>query len=116
LNNWSASDCEILPHQGTATLIVKGSDMDREEGMDVLRRGAWLRDTPADFRNGILSLCRWERLEAGALIQTGSNEDGEMSGLASGTIELRSVVGRPDMPIMHFARPVFWLNFTRIIS
>ncbi len=90
--------------------------MDREEGMDVLRRGAWLRDTPADFRDGILSLCRWERLDAGALIQTGSNEDGEMSGLASGIIELRSVIGRPDMPIMHFARPVFWLNFTRIIS
>ena len=89
--------------------------MDREEGMDVLSRGAWLRGTPVEFRNAILSLCRWEHLEAGALIQTGSNEDGEMSGLASGIIELRSVVGRADMPIMHFARPVFWLNFTRII-
>ena len=39
-----------------------------------------------------------------------------MSGLASGIMELRSVVGRADMPVMHFARPVFWLSFTRIIS
>ncbi len=90
--------------------------MDREEGMDVLSRGAWLRDTPADFRDALLSICRWERLEAGALIQTGSGEDVEMTGLASGVMELRSVVGRADTPIMHFARPVFWLSFSRIIS
>ena len=90
--------------------------MDREEGMEILSRGAWLHNTPAEFRTAILSLCRWERLEAGALIQTGSEEDVEMSGLASGIMELRSVVGRADMPVMHFARPVFWLSFTRIIS
>ena len=90
--------------------------MDREEGMEILSRGAWLHNTPAEFRTAILSLCRWERLEAGALIQTGSEEDVEMSGLASGIMELRSVVGRADMPIMHFARPVFGLSFTRIIS
>ncbi len=90
--------------------------MDREEGLEILSRGAWLHNTPAEFRTAILSLCRLERLEAGALIQTGSEEDVEMSGLASGIVELRSVVGRADMPIMHFARPVFWLSFTRIIS
>ncbi len=90
--------------------------MDRQEGMDVLSRGAWLRDTPVEFRDGLLSLCRWERLEAGALIQTGSNANGEISGLASGVMELRSVVGRADTPVMHFSRPVFWLSFSRVIS
>ena len=68
------------------------------------------------FRDALLSICRWERLGAGALIQTGSGEDVEMRGLASGVMELRSVVGRSDMPVMHFARPVFWLSSSRIIS
>lgn len=44
------------------------SDMDREEGMDALRRGGWLRDTPAEFRDALLSQSRWQRLDAGALI------------------------------------------------
>src|SRR5271165_4896321 len=39
-----------------------------------------------------------------------------MRGLASGVMELRSVIGRADMPVMHFARPVFWLSFSRLIS
>ncbi len=90
--------------------------MDREEGMDVLSRGGWLRDTPAAFRDALLSICRWERIEAGALIQSGGGEEVEMTGLARGVMELRSVVGRADTPVMHFARAVFWLSFTRVIS
>ncbi len=39
-----------------------------------------------------------------------------MTGLARGVMELRSVVGRADMPVMHFVRPVFWLSFSRILS
>ena len=54
--------------------------MDRQTGMDILSRGGWLRGTPVEFRSAILSLCRWESLEAGALIQTGSDADAEMSG------------------------------------
>ena len=90
--------------------------MDRDEGMDVLSRGAWLSDTPVDFREAILSLCRWQRLEAGTLIQTGSDKDGEMTGLARGIVELRTVLGPADTPIMHFARPVFWIGYSRIIA
>ena len=90
--------------------------MDREEGMDVLSRRAWLGETPADFRDAILSLCRWERLEAGALIQGGGEEDGEISGLARGIVEMRTVLGRADTPIMHYARPVYWSGLTRILS
>ena len=90
--------------------------MDREAGMDVLSRRGWLRETPADFRDAILSLCRWERREAGAPVQTGGGEDGEISGLARGIIAMRTVLGRADTPIMHYARPVYWSGLTRIIS
>ena len=90
--------------------------MDREEGMDVLSRVGWLRETPADFRDAILALCRWERREAGAPIQAGGGEDGEISGLARGIVEMRTVLGRADTPIMHYARPVYWSGLTRLIS
>jgi hypothetical protein len=90
--------------------------MDREAGMDVLSRRGWLGGTPAEFRSAILSRCRWQSLEAGALIQTGSEADGEMSGLARGIMELRAILGRADTPIMHFAHPGFWLGYTRIVS
>jgi hypothetical protein len=90
--------------------------MDREAGMDVLRRGGWLRDTPVDFREAILSLCRWQRLEAGALIQAGGEDEGELIGLARGIIELRTVLGRADTQIMHFAHPVFWFGFVPIVA
>ena len=71
---------------------------------------------PLSFGDALLSLCRWERLEAGGLIQGGGEEDGEISGVARGIVEMRTVLGRADTPIMHFARPVFWFGFTRIIS
>ena len=90
--------------------------MDRDEGMDSAQPWRVAPRCAREFRDAILSLCVGGRLEAGALIQTGSEEDVEMSGLASGIMELRSVVGRADTPVMHFARPVFWLSFTRIIS
>ncbi len=90
--------------------------MDREEGMDVLSRGAWLSETSADFRNALLSICRWQRLEAGAPIQTGGEPAGEMTGLAHGIMELRTILGRADTPVMHFARPVFWLGYSGIIA
>src|SRR5271165_3830388 len=90
--------------------------MDREEGMDALRRSGWLRDTPAEFRDALLSQSRWQRLEAGAPIQTGGEEEGELIGLARGIVELRTVLGPSDTPIMHFAHPVFWFGFVPIVS
>ena len=82
--------------------------MDREKGMDVLSRGAWLRGTPVKFRNALLSLCQWDHFEAGSLIHPSGEQYAEMIGLASGVVELRAVLGRTDTPIIHFARPVHW--------
>jgi len=84
--------------------------------MDILSRGAWLRGTPVKFRNAILSLCQWQRFEAGALIHLGGEHGGEMIGLASGVVELRAGLGCTDAPIVHFARPVLWTVSTRFLS
>jgi CRP-like cAMP-binding protein len=90
--------------------------MDRNDGLDVLSRGGWLRDTPVDFRDAILSRCRWERLDAGTPLQSGGEDQGELIGLARGIVELRTVLGPADTPIMHFAYPVFWFGFIPIVS
>ncbi|WP_294539173.1 Crp/Fnr family transcriptional regulator [uncultured Rhodoblastus sp.] len=85
--------------------------MDREEGMRILSTRGWLGAAPADFGQSILSRSSWERLEAGALIQTGGEAEGELIGLADGIVEMRSVVGRPDTPLMHLGHPVLWLGY-----
>jgi len=45
----------------------------------------------------------------------GSEEGGELIGLAQGHIEMRTVLGRADTPLMHFAHAVFWLGYGPII-
>jgi hypothetical protein len=89
--------------------------MDREEGVEILRNGAWLSATPAVFQEAILSRCAWGRLEAGASIQAGGEEEGELIGLARGIVELRTIFGRADTPIMHFAHPAFWFGYAPIV-
>ena len=85
--------------------------MEQEEGLRLLAEKGWLSATPADFRQAILSRCSWERLKAGDPIQVGGEEQTELIGVADGIVEMRSVLGRPDTPIMHLAHPVLWLGY-----
>ncbi len=39
-----------------------------------------------------------------------------MSGLARGIVEFRMFRGRADKPILHFARPAFWIGYSPIFS
>ncbi len=68
--------------------------MEQEEGLRILASEGWLGATPEDFRQAILSRGRWERLEPGAPIQVGGGQHGEMTGLASGIMEI-AVRSRP---------------------
>src|SRR5271166_2461088 len=85
--------------------------MNREQGLEILRSGGWLSATPAEFQEAILSRCAWGRLEAGAPIQAGGEEAGELIGLARGIVAMRTILGRADTPIMHFVHPVFWFGY-----
>ncbi len=90
--------------------------MDRDEGMTILSNGGWLAAAPSEFQQAILSCCGWQNLEAGAPIQAGGEEEGELIGLARGIVEMRTILGPADTPIMHFVHPVFWFGYVPILS
>lgn len=50
------------------------------------------------------------------VIQAGGEEDGELLGLAQGVVAFRTVLGPPDLPLMHFVHPVFWFGYVPILS
>jgi len=89
--------------------------MDQNEGLRVLASRGWLSVTPPDFQRALLSRSSWHCLEAGAPIQAGGEEAGELIGLADGVIALRTILGPADTPIMHLSHPVFWLGYVPII-
>jgi CRP-like cAMP-binding protein len=91
--------------------------MDQGEGLRILAAREWLSTTPPEFQRAILAASSWHRFEPGDPIQTaGRAENGAMAGLASGVVELRSVLGRADTPIMHYARPVFWFGYRPVVT
>lgn len=97
--------------------MTSGTDiMDREEGMTVLRGRGWLSSTPADFKLAILARSEWRCFEAGAPIQLGGEDDGELLGLASGVVALRTILGRADTPLMHLVHPVFWFGYVPVLA
>jgi CRP/FNR family cyclic AMP-dependent transcriptional regulator len=90
--------------------------MDRREGVRILTQRGWLSKTPGDFRNALLSRCAWNSLEAGTSITIGGEEVGDLVGLACGTVELTTVLGPSETPMMHLGHGVFWLGYGPIIS
>jgi len=90
--------------------------MDRAEGMEILKTGGWLSATPAEFRQAILSRSTWRSFEAGEPIQTGGEGEGELIGLAHGVVAMRTILGRADTPLMHYAHPVFWFGYVPILT
>ena len=89
--------------------------MDQDEGLRILASRGWLTATPVDFQRAILSRSRWQRLEEGEPVQAGGEGVGELIGLAQGAIEMRTILGPADTPLMHIARPVFWLGYVPLI-
>jgi CRP-like cAMP-binding protein len=89
--------------------------MDHEAGLRILASSGWLSATPDEFRQSLLTKASWHCLEEGAPIQDGGEEEGELIGLAQGAIEVRTVLGTADTPIMHILHPVFWIGYLPII-
>lgn len=85
--------------------------MDRDEGQRVLASSGWLADVPAEFRDTLLPLGRWHRIEEGSYITFSGEEEEDLIGLAQGTVALTSSLGLAGTPIMHLARAPFWLGY-----
>jgi CRP-like cAMP-binding protein len=89
--------------------------MNQDEGLRILASRGWLSATPPEFQRALLSRSVWHCLEAGAPLQFGGEKTGEMIGLARGVLEMRTILGPAETPIMHLAHPVFWLGYVPII-
>jgi CRP-like cAMP-binding protein len=85
--------------------------MDRDQGLHILGSSGWLADTPPAFRDSLLPLGRWHRIEQGAHITLSGEESEDLIGLAFGTVALTVTLGLPDTPIMHIASPPFWMGY-----
>ena len=87
--------------------------MDREQGLQILTQHGWLSTTPTDFQRAVLTHSHWEDVEAGAPIQNGGEETGEMIGLAQGAVAMRTV---SDTPLLHVEHAVSWFGYLPIVS
>ncbi len=90
--------------------------LDHADGVALLGRSGWLTEVPDEFRDHVLSRIRWQHLDSGKLIQSGGEESGELLGLVRGVVEFRTVLGRADLPLMHFVHPVFWFGYIPILT
>ena len=90
--------------------------MNREQGLRTLTERGWLSTAPVDFQRAVLAHSRWQSLEAGAPVQGGGEETGEMIGLAKGAVAMRTVLAAPDTPVMHIERSVCWFGYGPIAS
>jgi CRP/FNR family cyclic AMP-dependent transcriptional regulator len=84
--------------------------LDREEGLRSVTTRGWLSETSYEFQRALLSGCDLRRFEAGAPLQVGGEERGELIGLAQGILALRTTLGPADTAMMHLAHPVSWLG------
>jgi CRP/FNR family cyclic AMP-dependent transcriptional regulator len=85
--------------------------LDREEGLRSVTTRGWLSHTSYEFQRAILSGCDLRRFDAGAPLQVGGEERGELIGLAQGILAVRTTLGPTDTAMMHLAHPVFWLGY-----
>jgi CRP-like cAMP-binding protein len=89
--------------------------MYRDEGLQILAGQGWLAGTSEEFRGLFLPMARWRRFAAGTVVTLGGEEADDIIGMASGVMAFTSALGRPDTPVMHLARAVYWMGYGPIL-
>lgn len=85
--------------------------MNRDEGLRILGGSGWLSETPPEFRDNLLQLGQWRRIEEGAHVTLSGEESEDLIGLASGYVAFTATLGLPETPIMHMASAPFWMGY-----
>lgn len=90
--------------------------MEFEDGARRLRAEGWLAGVSPGFRDALLPLARWQRAPAGALLARAGDEQGDLIGLASGTVAFTAGIGTSATPTMHVAEAVTWLGYAPLVQ
>jgi len=90
--------------------------LEREDGLRILSQTGWLSTTPPEFRDKVLTACRWRRVEAGALITLSGENAADVIGGAHGVVALTSALGVPDSSWITLMHAVFWIGYGPIMS
>jgi CRP/FNR family cyclic AMP-dependent transcriptional regulator len=86
-----------------------------DEAVKILKHTGWLASKPPEFQEALLELSRLHKIDAGAHLTLAGDEYGDLIGLVSGTVAFTSSIGPSSTPIMHIAKPVFWMGYRPLL-
>lgn len=81
-----------------------------------LATSGWLARTSPEFAAAILGLAQWRRYGAGETLVRGGAQQGDLLGLALGSVAARSMLGPADSPALHILTPPHWLGYAPMLN
>lgn len=90
--------------------------MSGEAGLDRLRTGGWLSQTPPSFRDAVLSRCVLRRFERNETLYRAGDEPGGLFGLVEGGFGVIVAPGERAPFLGVLARPGFWIGEASVIT
>lgn len=82
-----------------------------DEGVELLRRIGWLSSQPSAFQQALLDAGDWRQVKPGTTINRGGDENGGVWGIASGQMNMTSVLGTSSSPVADIQLPGSWGGF-----
>jgi CRP-like cAMP-binding protein len=68
----------------------------------------WLRDSPDDWRDGLLAAAVTRRFDAGTVVWQAGEDGAGLIGIGAGTVAALHAMAVPSTPMLHVFGPGFW--------
>jgi CRP-like cAMP-binding protein len=82
-----------------------------EEGRELLQRVGWLSRQPTAFQQALFDVGDWRHVKPGKTINHGGDENGGVWGIASGQMNMTSVLGTSSSPVADIQLAGSWGGF-----
>jgi CRP-like cAMP-binding protein len=89
---------------------------DTQDAAMHLASHGWLANTPPEFATALLDLAQWRRFAPGESIIHAGDDNGDMFGLAMGTVAATSALGAADAPVAHIITAPFWFGYAPVLN